>query len=98
MDNLFIVLGCIVGFFVFLKLFWGFRVIPNNRIAITEKWWPEPEPEAPEEEGSPKKQYSASLEGLPVAAPFIFHANLKGKSGPFKWHGNCLTEQKYTMK
>lgn len=39
MDTLIIVLISIVGFFIFLKLFLGFRIIPNNKIAIIEKWW-----------------------------------------------------------
>lgn len=39
MDTLIIVLAAIVGFFIVLKLFIGFRIIPNNKIAIVEKWW-----------------------------------------------------------
>lgn len=39
MDTLIIVGIAIVGFFIFLKLFLGFRIIPNNKIAIIEKWW-----------------------------------------------------------
>lgn len=35
---LYVVIG-IVGFIIFLKLFLGMRIIPNNKIAIVEKWW-----------------------------------------------------------
>jgi uncharacterized membrane protein YqiK len=34
-----IVLIIVVGVFLFFKLIIGFRVIPNNKIAIVEKWW-----------------------------------------------------------
>lgn len=32
------VVGAIIGFFIFLKII-GFRVIPNNKAAVIEKWW-----------------------------------------------------------
>lgn len=39
MDPLILVLIIIVGVLIFLKLIVGFRIIPNNKIAIVEKWW-----------------------------------------------------------
>lgn len=38
MDTLYILLGILVGIVVLLKIV-GFKIIPNNRIAIIEKWW-----------------------------------------------------------
>ncbi len=39
MDTVWIVVLSVVGFFLFFKVILGFRVIPNNKIAIVEKWW-----------------------------------------------------------
>lgn len=39
MDPLLLVPIIIVGVIIFLKLILGFRIIPNNKIAIVEKWW-----------------------------------------------------------
>ncbi len=39
MDTIWIVALSIVGFYLFLKLILGFRIIKNNKIAIVEKWW-----------------------------------------------------------
>ncbi len=38
MDTLIIALSALAGFFIVLWLV-GFRIIPNNKIAIIEKWW-----------------------------------------------------------
>ncbi len=38
MDYIIIAAGILVGIIVLLKIV-GFRVIPNNRIAVIEKWW-----------------------------------------------------------
>jgi uncharacterized membrane protein YqiK len=38
MDVLITLLSVLIGIIIFLKII-GFRIIPNNKIAIVEKWW-----------------------------------------------------------
>ena len=39
MDTWILALAIVVGVFLFFKVILGFRIIPNNKTAIVEKWW-----------------------------------------------------------